>query len=104
MVQNILYVTYVQNYNIGTEGYPKRRQYMPKCDYCSQMIYWIMTNEGNKPFNDPQGSSRHTCDEFKKYRESLQKQISDLKDTVEGLKNVIPKILSKIDKLEKRGV
>ena len=71
------------------------------CIYCKNQIHWLIFDGKSKAFNDPQGSMRHTCDEFKKYRQSQQKRILDLEDTVEGLKNLIPKILSKIDKLEK---
>jgi len=73
------------------------------CFYCKNQIHWLYFDGKSRAFNDSLGSFRHTCDEFKNYRQSLQKQILDLKDTVEGLKNLIPKILSKIDKLENRG-
>ncbi len=77
---------------------------MSTCDYCHGQIFWLPKNEKSQPFNDPMGSSIHTCAEFKNSRITLHKRIIDLEDTVEGLKNIIPKILSKINMLEKRGV
>lgn len=75
---------------------------MKYCNYCHQGIHWILVNGKNRACNDIQGSSRHVCNEFKNTRTSLHKQVANLEDTVEGLKNLTSKILTKINKLEQR--
>ena len=74
-----------------------------KCIYCGKEIIWLPINGKKKPFDDPHGSTRHHCSEFKQNKIPLNQRVIDLEEKVEGLKNLTSKILSKIDAHEKQG-
>lgn len=73
-----------------------------KCIYCGKEIVWLSINGQKKPFDDPHGSSRHHCGEFKQNKISLYQRVSELEDKVVSDHNLIVKLISKINKLEQK--
>ena len=75
---------------------------MSFCKYCSNQIYWSDVKGKPKPFDDSSGSQAHKCDNFKKIKTSQEQKILELEEKVLTSHNLIVKLFSKIEDLERR--
>lgn len=74
---------------------------MAICKFCNQEIFWKSVNGKFNPFNDSSGTERHNCVKIPS-TDSFNERISNLEETVTGLKNLNSKMMTKITELEKQ--
>ena len=75
---------------------------MNPCKFCSQSIHWINSNGKWLPFEDSSGSQLHKCVEWKNQKQSMQLQISELREQQQIDHHLIVKLISKIGNSDKR--
>ena len=75
---------------------------MSHCKFCSNKIHWIQHDEKWKPYDDSAGTQPHNCEKFPKDTKIHNPTISELEDLIQRNYNLLVKVISKINDLEKK--
>ena len=72
------------------------------CKFCFQKIYWHLINKEWKPFDDSTRIQPHKCGKLSKEAKPQDLTISELEDLVQRNYNLLVKVISKINDLERK--